>query len=167
MVGTTGLSPATIAALDAAALAIPVMVAANTSRGVAAVHHLLAETARLLGDTYHIDLIESHHAAKKDAPSGTALRMVKALQDGAGVDVPADRIHCIRAGDIIGEHTVQFAGPGERVQITHIATSRDVFVLGALEATAWLAGKPPGRYTIEQSLGLKETAKSQHPNKPT
>ena len=159
VIGTTGLSPATMAAVHAASRTVAVMVAANTSRGVAVANHLIAQAARLLGPAYHIDVVESHHAAKKDAPSGTALRMVKALKDGAGADVPPDRIHCIRAGDIIGEHMVQFAGPGERVQIAHIATSRDVFAIGALDAAAWLAGKPAGRYTIEQSLGLVETPK--------
>jgi 4-hydroxy-tetrahydrodipicolinate reductase len=157
LIGTTGLSPATQAAVDAASRMVAVMVAANTSRGVAVVNHLIAQAARLLGPAYGIDLVESHHSGKKDAPSGTALRMVKALKDHASVDVPADRIQSIRAGDIIGEHMMSFTGPGERVQIAHIATSRDVFALGALQAAAWLAGKPAGRYTIEQSLGLNDT----------
>jgi 4-hydroxy-tetrahydrodipicolinate reductase len=154
LVGTTGLSKSTIDALGAAANDIPIMIAANTSRGVAALNHLIAQAAQLLGPDYHIDLIESHHAAKKDAPSGTAVRMLRALREQAHVDVPAERVHCLRAGDIVGEHTLQFSGPGERLLITHIATSRDVFVIGALNAAAWLAGKPPGNYTIEQSLGL-------------
>lgn len=154
LVGTTGLSPATLDALTDAARTNPVMVAANTSRGVAVLNHLIAQAARLLGPDYHIDLVESHHAAKKDAPSGTAKRMLCSLRDQAHVDVPPERVHCIRAGDIVGEHTLQFAGPGERLQITHIATNRDVFAVGALNAAAWLAGKSPGNYTIEQSLGL-------------
>jgi 4-hydroxy-tetrahydrodipicolinate reductase len=155
LVGTTGLSMDTRAALDEASRRVAVLIAANTSRGVAVLNHLIAKAARLLGPDYHIDLIESHHAAKNDAPSGTALRMITALKDH-GVDVPADRIHCIRAGDIIGEHMLQFSGPGERVQLAHIATSRDVFAIGALAAAAWLAGRPPGRYSIEQSLGLND-----------
>lgn len=154
LVGTTGLSKETLDALASASRTMPVMVAANTSRGVAVLNHLIAQAARLLGPDYHIDLVESHHAAKKDAPSGTAMRMLRSLRDHAQVDVPPERVHCIRAGDIVGEHTLQFAGPGERLQITHIATSRDVFVVGALNGAAWLAGKTPGNYTIEQSLGL-------------
>jgi 4-hydroxy-tetrahydrodipicolinate reductase len=154
LVGTTGLSPATQAALRRAAESVPVMIAANTSRGVAALAHLAALAARLLGRDFDIDLVETHHAMKKDSPSGTALRLADSLAQGAGAPLPAQRIHAIRAGDVIGEHAIVFSGPGERLTLTHTATSRDLFALGALRAAAWLAGRPPGLYSIEQSLGL-------------
>jgi 4-hydroxy-tetrahydrodipicolinate reductase len=154
MVGTTGLDAPALDTLAQAARAVPVMIAANTSLGVAVLNHLIAEAARLLGPEFNIDLTEAHHTMKRDAPSGTALRLVQTLRDKAGVNLPPDRIHCIRAGDIIGEHTIQFAGPGERIIISHAASNRDLFARGALRAAAWLAGKPAGRYTIEQSLGL-------------
>jgi 4-hydroxy-tetrahydrodipicolinate reductase len=154
LVGTTGLSSQALATIASAASSVPVMVAANTSLGVAVLNHLIAEAARLLGPAFNIDLIEHHHTAKKDAPSGTALRLVQTLKDKAGVVLPAERVHAVRAGDIIGDHVIEFAGPGERIRVGHFATTRDVFVHGALRAAAWLAGKPAGRYTIEQSLGL-------------
>jgi len=154
LVGTTALSPVTRAALARLAGVAPVLIAANTSLGVAVLAHLASEAARLLGPSFSIDLIEHHHTQKLDAPSGTALRLAQAMKDRANVDLPPERIHAIRAGDIIGEHTLQFAGPGERITITHSATSRDLFVRGALRAAKWLRGKPAGSYTIEQTLGL-------------
>ncbi|MCI0366616.1 MAG: 4-hydroxy-tetrahydrodipicolinate reductase [Phycisphaerales bacterium] len=154
LVGTTGLSQDSLDFIEQSARWVPVMVAANTSLGVAVLNHLAAEAARLLGSEFNIDLIESHHTAKRDAPSGTALRLAQALRDRAGIELPRQRIHSLRAGDIVGEHLIQFAGPGEILCISHQATNRDLFVRGALRAAAWLCGKPPGRYTIEQSLGL-------------
>jgi 4-hydroxy-tetrahydrodipicolinate reductase len=154
LIGTTGLSSSSLAQIDHAASHIAVMLAPNTSLGVAVLNHLIAEAARLLGPEFNIDLIESHHTMKRDAPSGTALRLVQTLYDKAGVNLPLERVHCIRAGDIIGEHTIQFAGQGERITMTHAASHRDLFARGALRAGAWLCGKSPGRYTIEQSLGL-------------
>lgn len=154
LVGTTALSPETLDLLEKISHNVAVMIAANTSLGVAVLNHLAAEAARLLGSEYQIDIIESHHVMKKDAPSGTALRIVQAIRDSTGIDLPADRMHSIRAGDIIGEHTVHFAGPGERIQLSHSATNRDLFARGALRAAAWLHAQKPGLYTIEQSLGL-------------
>jgi 4-hydroxy-tetrahydrodipicolinate reductase len=159
LVGTTGLSDASRDAVQAAARAVPAMIAPNTSLGVAVLGHLIAEAARLLGPEFNIDLIESHHAMKRDAPSGTALRLAQALKDRASIELGEHQIHCIRAGDIIGEHALQFAGPGERITISHSATSRDLFARGALRAAAWLAGQPPGLHTIEQSLELGQTSK--------
>lgn len=153
VVCTTALSAQTLSAIEVAARSIPVIVAANTSAGAAATSHLAAEAARLLGPAYHCDIIEIHHAAKRDAPSGTALRIADAMRR-SGLELPPERFHSIRAGDVIGEHTVEFAGPGERLRITHMATSRDLFALGALNAAAWLSGRPPGRHTIEQTLGV-------------
>ena len=156
LVGTTGLSPQTLAAIDVAAQSTPVMVAANTSVGVAVLTALATRAARLLGPGYDLNLIEVHHAGKRDAPSGTALRIAEALRQEAGVELPPDRIHALRGGDVVGEHTVELAGPGERIRISHLSTSRDLFARGALRAAAWLRGRAPGRYTIEQALGLAD-----------
>lgn len=157
LIGTTGLSRQTLSVIEVASRTIPVMVAANTSAGIAVMIHLVSEAARLLGGNHDIDLVEAHHSGKRDAPSGTALRIAEAIRERAGIELPADRIHAIRAGDVIGEHTVEFFSAGERIRVAHVATSRDLFVRGALDAAAWLAGRTPGRWTIEQSLGL-ETA---------
>jgi 4-hydroxy-tetrahydrodipicolinate reductase len=153
LVGTTALSRQTLADIEVASRSIPAMVAPNMSLGIAVVNHLAAITAGLLGPRYGVNLIEAHHTGKRDAPSGTALRIADTLRR-AGAELPAERIHAIRTGDVIGEHTVEFAGGGERIRICHMATSRDLFVRGALEAAAWLHGQPPGRYAIEQALGL-------------
>lgn len=155
LVGTTALSAQTTAKLDTCASSIPVMIAPNTSRGVAVLCHLIAEAARLLGSAYDIDIIDIHHNLKRDAPSGTALRLVDALRNRGGVELPDERVHSLRGGDVIGDHEVIFAGPGEQIKILHSAVSRDVFAQGALEAAAWLCKQPPASYTIEQSLGLK------------
>ena len=154
LVGTTGLSSQTLGAIDVAAGSVPAMVAANTSFGVAVLTHLATQAARLLGDGYDVNLTEVHHAGKRDKPSGTALRIAERLGRNAGIELPADRIHAIRGGDVVGEHTVEFASEGERIRLCHIATSRDLFARGALRATAWLHGQAPGLYTIEQALGL-------------
>ncbi len=156
LVGTTGLSPQTLAAIDVAAQSTPVMVAANTSVGVAVLTALATRAARLLGPDYDLNLIEVHHAGKRDSPSGTALRIAEALRQEAGVELPADRIHALRGGDVVGEHTVELAGPGERIRISHFSTNRDLFARGALRAAAWLRGRAPARYTIEQALGLAD-----------
>ncbi len=154
MIGTTGLSRQTLSAIEVASRTIPVMIAPNTSAGVAVVIHLVSEAARLLGHDHDVDLVEVHHSGKRDAPSGTALRIAEAMRERAGFDLPADRIHAIRAGEVIGEHTVEFFSAGERIRVSHVATSRDLFARGALNAAAWLHGRDPGRWTVEQSLGL-------------
>lgn len=154
LVGTTGLSEPILKNIDETGQFAAVMVAANTSLGVAVLGHLVAEAARLLGPGFDVDMVEMHHTMKKDAPSGTALRLARAIREKGGAAMPAERIHCVRAGDIIGEHSVQFAGHGERITISHSATNRDLFARGALRAAAWLAAQKPGRYTIERSLGL-------------
>ena len=154
LVGTTALSAATEAALGDAARTVPVLVAANTSLGVAVLTHLAAEAALLLGPEYVIELTETHHTGKKDAPSGTALRLAAALRERADVELPVERVRSIRTGNVIGEHVIEFIGPGERVRIMHSATSRDLFARGALRAAAWLVRQPPGRYCIEQALAL-------------
>ena len=154
VIGTTGASPQTLSAIELAAKTIPVIVAPNTSAGIAVMIHLVAEAARLLGDKCDVDLIEVHHSGKRDAPSGTALAIARSMRERSGIELPPDRIHPIRAGDVIGEHTVEFSSAGERIRITHLATSRDLFARGALNAAAWLHRRDPGLYTIEHSLGL-------------
>jgi 4-hydroxy-tetrahydrodipicolinate reductase len=155
LVGTTGLSRGNLRVLDDAARSIAVMIAANTARGVAVVTHLVTEAARLLGERFDVDLLETHHSAKRDAPSGTALRLIDALRDCAGLTLARDRVHSIRAGTVIGEHVIRFSGPGENLEISHAVADRDVFAAGALDAAAWLHGRPPARYTIGQALGLE------------
>lgn len=152
VVGTTGLGPQAIDRLRVASARIPVLVAPNTSLGVAVLRHLVREAARLLPG-FDLDIVESHHNRKKDAPSGTALALAAAASEG-GAPVPAERIHALRGGDTIGEHSVHFAGPGETIRLEHSAVSRDLFALGALRAAAWLAGRPAGWYAMEDVIGL-------------
>lgn len=153
LVGTTGLTPETRAAVDRAASRIAVICASNTSLGVAASASALTHLARSLGAGYRVSIVETHHEKKKDAPSGTALRLADAAAAG-GLPVDPSAIFSIRAGDVIGEHTVRLIGPGECIELTHRATTRDLFVHGALRAAAWLARQKPGLYRIEQALGL-------------
>jgi len=155
LVGTTGLSDASLHAVHEAANTVPVMLAANTSAGVAVMRFLVAHAARLLGDDYDVDLVEYHHRGKRDAPSGTAARLINAIEAEAGPKKNLKNVHSGRLGDIVGEHSVRFAGAGEYLEITHRATTRDLFAIGALRAAAWLVGRAPGRYTIEQALGLE------------
>ena len=155
MVGTTGLSRQTLSAIELASQTIPVMIAPNTSAGIAVMIHLVSEAARLLGRDHDVNIVEVHHSGKRDAPSGTALRIAESIRERAGFELPADRIHAIRVGEVIGEHTVEFFSAGERIRVAHVATSRDLFARGALDAAAWLHGRSPGSWTIEQSLGLE------------
>lgn len=155
LVGTTGLSPASIDALRAASRDRAVLLAPNTSLGVAALSVLVQQASKLLGSEYHCSIVEAHHAMKKDAPSGTALRLAQAARD-AGHALRDDQIIAMRGGDVIGEHTVRFAGPGEYIELTHRATSRDLFARGALRAAAWLKGKPPKLYSMHDVLGLPQ-----------
>jgi 4-hydroxy-tetrahydrodipicolinate reductase len=153
LVGTTGLSPASIDALKSAARDRAVLLAPNTSLGVAALSVLVEHASKILGSGYHCSIVEAHHAAKKDAPSGTALRLAQAVRK-AGHALADDQILAMRGGDVIGEHTVRFAGPGEYIELTHRATSRDLFARGALRAAAWLKGKSAGWYSMHDVLGL-------------
>jgi 4-hydroxy-tetrahydrodipicolinate reductase len=151
LTGTTGLSESTAAAIGEATKKIAVLPCSNTSLGVAVLGRLVAEAARLLGAGYDLDIIESHHRRKVDAPSGTALSLASSLAE-AGRPVPADRIHSLRGGDVIGQHEVVFAGPGETIRLEHRAERRELFALGAVRAAIWLAGRPAGRYRIEDTL---------------
>lgn len=144
VVGTTGLGPEHHAALRATAAVAPVLAATNMSVGVQAVLSVLpALRARLAG--FDVDLVETHHSQKQDAPSGTALSMNEALGGAA-------RVHSIRAGSEPGEHVVTFAGQGESVTIAHRALTRDIFALGALRAARFIASAKPGLYTMADAL---------------
>jgi 4-hydroxy-tetrahydrodipicolinate reductase len=154
LVGTTGLSRQTLGVLDDAARSQPVMIAPNTALGIVVLNHLTTEAARLLGRRFDVDIVERHHAGKRDAPSGTARRLADLLRKKSGLAIGPERIHSIRAGDVVGEHAIHFAGPGQCLKILHSVTDRDVFAAGALRAAAWLSGRAPGAYTIEQAFGL-------------
>lgn len=153
LIGTTGLSDRTRERLRAAAREVAVVVAPNTSLGVAVVSNLARDAARALGPAFECSIVEAHHSRKKDAPSGTALRLAAAVRS-AGHALRDDQVVAIRGGDVVGEHTVRFAGPGEYIEITHRATSRDLFAIGAIHAAKWLDGKPAGEYSIEDALGM-------------
>lgn len=146
--GTTGLDEADRAALDEAAGLMPVLWAANFSVGVAVLHVLVRQAAAAL-PAWDADIVESHHVHKKDAPSGTALFLGEAVTQGRGA---APHYASLRCGDVVGEHHVQFAGPGERLELVHRATNRDIFARGALEAGVRLAGRGPGRYDFGELL---------------
>ncbi len=150
--GTTGLSQQQHAALRDAAGAIPVLWSANFSIGVAVLDRLVREASRALAD-FDCQIAEAHHRHKKDAPSGTALALGRAVAEARCVDMSAVGIASVRAGDIVGEHTVLFAGEGERVELTHRATDRTIFARGALRAARWIAAQPPGLYTLADVIG--------------
>lgn len=145
VIGTTGLSAAQNAAVRAAARKTPIFYAANFSAGVAVLARLAAEAARLL-PRWERAIVETHHSKKKDAPSGTALRLAEAAGGGAA-------IASVRVGDVVGDHTFTLAGPFERLELTHRAHSRAVFATGALEAALWLSARKPGLYGMDDLLG--------------
>lgn len=145
--GTTGLAPAQKAAIDAAAARIPLLWASNFSLGVAVLSDLVERAARALPG-WDCDIVEAHHVHKQDAPSGTALSLGECAQAGGATP----RYASIRAGDIVGEHLVQFAGAGERLELVHRATSRDIFARGALHAATRLNGRAPGLYRLRDLL---------------
>lgn len=145
--GTTGLSAAQHGAMDAAAGRIPLLWAANFSLGVTALEELVERAASAL-QGWDCDIVEAHHVHKKDAPSGTALALGSAAERGGA----RPRYASLRAGDIVGEHTVQFATAGERIELVHRAGNRDIFARGALHAARHLAGRPPGRYRLRDLL---------------
>ena len=172
VIGTTGLNPEERAAVDEAARVIPIVWAPNMSVGVNLLFALVEQAARALGLDYDVEITEAHHKFKRDAPSGTALRLGEKVaqgrnqnlrdvavfgREGLGGERPRGEIgiHAIRAADIVGEHTVLFATEGERVELTHRATSRDALAKGALQASLWLAGKNPGLYDMQDVLGLR------------
>ncbi|CAN5422719.1 4-hydroxy-tetrahydrodipicolinate reductase [soil metagenome] len=152
VLGTTGQNEKQKKAVTDAAMEIPLVFAANFSLGVNALFALTRRATDLLGENFDLDVIEMHHRTKKDAPSGTAKRLLEILSEsGRGDEISAQSI---RAGDIVGEHTVIFSGPGERLELTHRATSRATFAAGALRAARWVAAQPAGLYSMEDVLGL-------------
>ena len=172
VIGTTGHSDAAVAAIHAASKQIPIVFSGNYSTGVNALYWLSRKAAEILGPDFDIEIIEAHHGMKKDAPSGTAKNLAETLTDVRDLEYNADvrhgrhgdvgartkreiGIHAIRGGDIVGDHTVLFASPGERVELTHKASSREIFARGALRAALWAHGKPAGLYTMKDVLGLK------------
>jgi|SRR5688500_4660672 len=144
LIGTTGLSAEDHQAIDAAAREIPVMQSPNMSLGVAVLFDLARRAAAAL-EGCDVEIVESHHRGKKDAPSGTALGLAAAI----GRKDPPIPIHSLRMGDEVGRHTAHIALAGERLELTHVATDRDTFARGALRAARWLAQQKPGRYTIK------------------
>jgi 4-hydroxy-tetrahydrodipicolinate reductase len=153
VLGTTGQSAAEKEAVAAAARDVPIVFTANFSVGVNALFALTRQATQLLGEDFDLDVIEMHHRMKKDAPSGTAKRLLEILQEVRG-RTGAIPSQSVRAGDIVGEHTVIFAGLGERLELTHRATSRENFALGALRAARWVTQQPPGLYNMENVLAL-------------
>jgi len=170
--GTTGLGAKERAELESAAGRVPVLEAPNFSLGVSVLTRLVKDAAQALGPGYDVEIVEAHHNRKADAPSGTALGLARAAAAALGRDTAKDLtygrqgepgprkpteigIHAVRAGDIVGEHTVIFGGRGERVELVHRAQTRDNFVVGALRAARFLVGRPAGRYTMAQVLGLE------------
>jgi len=172
VIGTTGLNDSQLAALDEAAKHIPIVFAANYSVGVNLMLSLVRQAASVLGETADIEITEAHHRFKQDAPSGTAMAIGEAIADELGRDLKTCAVYgregkeperdqgtigfaTIRAGDIVGEHTALFADIGERLEITHKASSRLTFAKGAVHAAKWLYGKEPGLYSMVDVLDLK------------
>ena len=172
VIGTTGLSPEQRAMLEEAAGDIAIMHAPNMSVGVNLCFKLLDIAARALGDSVDIEIVEAHHRNKVDAPSGTAVRMGEIIAGALGRDLAQCAVYgreghtgirdratigfeTIRAGDIVGEHTVMFGGEGERIELTHRAASRANFAAGAVRAARWVVMRPPGLYDMQDVLGLR------------
>lgn len=167
VIGTSNLDAAATRALDKASEVVPVLSAGNMSLGVQVLAEVVEQALRRLGVGYDVEIVELHHRRKIDAPSGTAARLVEAVKkvrpdvrelrgrDGeVGARTPGEMgVFGIRGGDVIGDHTVYLLGDGERLELTHRASNRDVFAVGALRAAQFLAGKPAGRYAIADVLG--------------
>lgn len=165
----TGHDDAQLARIRAVAARIAVLQSPNTSLGVNLMLRLVAEVAARLGDDSDIEIVEVHHRFKRDAPSGTAMALLRAIAEATGRDAATDAVfgrygrtgerprrqigvHAVRAGDTVGEHEVRFGVLGETLSIRHVAQTRDTFARGALRAAAWLVGKPPGLYSMQDVL---------------
>jgi 4-hydroxy-tetrahydrodipicolinate reductase len=172
VLGTTGHDQTTLGDIERAARDIPVVMAPNMSLGVNLLLQLVEQAASVLDDGYDIEIFEAHHRHKKDAPSGTALALGQAAASGRKVALDDSMEHSrhgatglrrsgaigfsvFRGGDVVGDHTVSFAGIGERIELTHRASDRLSFARGAVKAAQWLAGRPPGLYSMKDVLGLK------------
>jgi len=171
VLGTTGHNAEQQTAIDAAAKKIPIVMASNFSLGVNLLFKLAELAAKTLNADYDIEIFEAHHRNKKDAPSGTALSIGHAVAKGRDTTLQNDAVYArhgetgvrprgaigfsvLRGGDIVGDHTLTFAGPGERIELTHKAQDRMSFALGALQASRWVVGKQPGVYSMQDVLGL-------------
>jgi 4-hydroxy-tetrahydrodipicolinate reductase len=171
VVGTTGHNQEQIEALRLASQRCPVLLAPNFSLGVNLLFWMAETAAAKLGKDFDVEIVELHHRLKKDAPSGTAKRLAELIaaarqlsyaknarhgREGLVGERPVDEIgvHAVRGGDIIGEHTVLFAGLGERIELTHKASSRETFARGAIQAARWIVGRSPGLYEMRDVLGL-------------
>jgi 4-hydroxy-tetrahydrodipicolinate reductase len=172
VIGTTGFSKDDLKTVAKLTKKIPCVMASNMSMGVNLLLKVLQDVAKVLGDAYDVEIIEAHHRMKKDAPSGTAIKMAQVIAaalnrkfDDVAVyarkGIIGERttkeigIQTVRAGDIVGEHTIIFGGLGERIEIVHKASSRDTFARGALRAAMWVHKKPAGLYDMQDVLGLK------------
>jgi 4-hydroxy-tetrahydrodipicolinate reductase len=172
VIGTTGFTASELAELRTLGKTIACVCSPNMSIGINLIFKVIDEMARALGEEYDIEVIEAHHRLKKDAPSGTALKLAEILARSLGRDLEQVGVYArkgllqerkrgeigiqsIRAGDIIGDHTVIFGGIGERVEVTHRAQSRDTFARGALRSAEWVARQPPGLYDMLDVLGLR------------
>ena len=153
VIGTTGHSAQQRQVIDAVAKAVPIVFASNFSVGVNVLFALAGQTARLLDEKFQIRITETHHTKKKDAPSGTAKTLSEIVRAARKFDQEIP-IELIREGDVVGDHTVSFDRPGERLELTHRASSREIFAQGALRAAEWVVGKPPGLYSMQDVLGL-------------
>jgi 4-hydroxy-tetrahydrodipicolinate reductase len=175
VIGTTGHSIAQIDQLRAASARTAILLSPNFSIGVNLLFWLAERTSEILGPAFDVEIVELHHRLKKDSPSGTAKRLGEIVartrsleydkaarhgRKGLAGERTRDEIgiHAIRGGDIVGEHTLYFASTGERIELTHRASSRDVFAQGALRAAQWLVGKEPGWYDMQDLLGLRENS---------
>jgi 4-hydroxy-tetrahydrodipicolinate reductase len=172
VIGTTGFSPTELDELKHLSAQIPCVCSPNMSVGVNVIYKVIADMAKTLGEDYDIEVVEAHHRLKKDAPSGTALKLADILaramdRDLSRVGVYSRKgmigertrkeigVQTIRAGDIVGDHTVLFGTVGERIEVTHRAHSRDTFASGALRAARWVVHQPPGLYDMLDVLGLR------------
>ena len=172
VIGTTGIAGERLEALRELAAGLRCVMAPNMSVGVNLMFRIASEMARVLGDDYDMEILETHHRFKKDAPSGTALRLAQVLAEAVGRDLDKTAVYerrgmigertrdeigiqTWRAGDITGEHTVMFGGVGERLELTHRAHNRDNFARGAIRAAVWVSEQPEGFYDMQDVLGLK------------
>src|SRR5262249_7392877 len=171
VIGTTGFAHPQRDEIASLGRSTAIMLSPNMSVGVTLALQVLATIARALGDDYDVEITEIHHRLKKDAPSGTALRMAEVVAEALGRDLtsvgvygrqglPGERttkeigVMSLRSGDVVGEHTVSFGTLGERLELTHRAHNRDTYARGAVRAARWITGRPPGLYSMQDVLGL-------------
>jgi 4-hydroxy-tetrahydrodipicolinate reductase len=152
VIGTTGHSDAERERIRGMLSPIPVVWASNFSAGVNTLFWLTGQAAKVVGADWSVEIVETHHTAKKDAPSGTAKTLQEIIRQARGAEPPA---HALRIGDVVGDHTVVFGAAGERLELTHRAGSRESFARGALRAARWVVKQPPGLYDMRDVLGLR------------